>query len=126
MVTARECVLKLKVDMVAIDALKLEVDAQTLKFSIAGAKKLKIPYENIRIESEDVLKIVIPSSMSKQDKGDSDEMFTILQMWKRALPKVIIKVNDMGAEGRWPVILLLTRTFSPDFPGYSNRESCCD
>ncbi len=90
--------LKLKVDMVAIDALKLEVDAQTLKYSIAGAKKLKIPFENIRIESEDVLKVVIPASMGKQDKGESDEMFTILQTWKRALPKVIIKVNNQRRE----------------------------
>ncbi|KAI8915420.1 hypothetical protein DFJ77DRAFT_368436 [Powellomyces hirtus] len=97
-----ECALRIQLDYDAIKKLQLEVDSNTIRWSIA-VSKLKIPQENIRIEAPDVIRIVLDS------KGSLAGAHQALQALKRALPKVIVKglptvaravINDVEAEKR--------------------------
>ncbi|KAJ3018797.1 hypothetical protein HKX48_002614 [Thoreauomyces humboldtii] len=80
----QECALRIQLDYETIKKLQLEVDSSTIRWSIATSK-LKLPQENIRIESHDCIRIVLDG------KGGSAAAHQAMQALKRALPKVIVK-----------------------------------
>jgi len=82
--TPDACYLLIKIDINRIKLLKLEVDTQTIKYSLCIAPKLKIKPQHVSIHSKSILTI------HPQETGKSS-MYYVMQMLKGALPSVLIK-----------------------------------
>lgn len=82
-VSPKGCYLKLKLDMKAIEAIKLEIHVNQIKEAIVRTKKLKLKEKNIFIESNTKLRIE-PYDTSREN------MYFTLQVIKRKLADVIV------------------------------------
>ncbi|KAJ3391532.1 hypothetical protein HDU92_008981 [Lobulomyces angularis] len=90
-VTGKECLIKIKLDVKAINELKLEISLDTIKYSILTCKKikkLKILPELVMFDGNDGLKISVEPA---KNSIASESPFYIMQALKSHLPKVIIK-----------------------------------
>ena len=82
--TPEGCYLSIKLDLAAINALKLEVDIASIAESILKTPKLKVKKENLSISGREKIKIA-PYETGR------DKMYFFMQQLKAKLPHVIIK-----------------------------------
>ena len=82
--TPEGCYLSIKLDLKAINALKLEVDIASIADSILKTPKLKVKKENLSISGREKIKIA-PYETGR------DKMYFVMQQLKAKLPHVIIK-----------------------------------
>lgn len=87
-ITSRGCLIKVKLDVDAIQRMQLEINLDTIRASISKAKKLKIPYDQIGFEGEDIIKVGVRPLKNQAE----EDVFIRLQDIKRKLPLVSIKV----------------------------------
>jgi DNA-directed RNA polymerase III subunit RPC1 len=81
--TPKECYLSVKLDMAAIENLRLELNAEKVKQAIITNGKLKLKDEHIKVVKNDKLKI-------KSAETDREKLYFSMQELKNKLPKVII------------------------------------
>lgn len=82
--TPRGCYLSIKLDLDAVEALKLELNVETVKKAILLTPKIKVKEKNIAIISNKKLHIE-PFDTSR------DRMYFALSTLKNMLPHVIVK-----------------------------------
>jgi len=78
------CYLLIKIDLNRIKLLKLEVDAESIKFAICMAPKLKIKPQHVSVHSKNVLTI-------RPQETANSSMYYVMQSLKGSLPSVLIK-----------------------------------
>lgn len=82
--TPQGCYLSIKLDLKAIQALKLEVDIYSIRAAILKSKNIKLKEKHVTIVHENKLHIE-PYDESR------DKMYFVMQQLKTKLPQVIIK-----------------------------------
>eukprot|EP00899_Mesostigma_viride_P025365 jgi/Mesvir1/6012/Mv00758-RA.2 len=102
----REANLTVKLDIAAIEALQLDINAHTVRESILAHTKLKLKDKHIRVLNYDTL-VILPHETAR------DKLFFSLQALRNSLPKVIVKgistveravINDLG-KGKYNLLV---------------------
>ncbi|KAJ3055717.1 hypothetical protein HK097_009602 [Rhizophlyctis rosea] len=104
----QECCLRFKLDIDLIRRLHLEVDLESIRWSIIANKKLKLTDAMVRTDGDEGIRVIMGTA------GDSAAMFHQLQGLKRSLPKCVLKgiptvnravINDKEKESRLELLV---------------------
>lgn len=83
-VSPSRCYIQVRIDMEAVSALQLEVTCDSICEAVIKAPKLKIHRNAVRRITDSTFRVDVFSDTH-------DKAFYILQLYKRALPNVVIK-----------------------------------
>ncbi|KAJ3236806.1 hypothetical protein HDU81_010375 [Chytriomyces hyalinus] len=79
--------LRIKINVDTINKMQLETSLEAVAMAIVKTSKLKLSESQIQLDRPDAIIIKVEDG----GKGDTSEMFQILQAIKRAVPKVVVK-----------------------------------
>jgi DNA-directed RNA polymerase III subunit RPC1 len=113
---AGSCYLSLQLDMNAIAALQLEIDAAAVEAAICRAPKLKIAPQCVRVQPPDRLQIHLGTARRTGANAATEEEspYYRLQTLKRLLPMVVVKgyptvnravINDLGSGNQFNLLV---------------------
>ncbi|KAI8613763.1 hypothetical protein BC830DRAFT_1130691 [Chytriomyces sp. MP71] len=86
-ISPSDCGLRIKINSDIVAKMQLEITLESIAVSITKAAKLKISESDLQLERPDAIIIKVNDT----GKGDTSEMFQILQALKRAVPKIVVK-----------------------------------
>ncbi|KAJ3073268.1 hypothetical protein HDU98_001886 [Podochytrium sp. JEL0797] len=114
-VSPSDCCLRIKIDMEAIGKMQLEITLETIAIAIVKTSKLKLTESHIHIDRPDAVIVKVSDS----GKSDTSEMFQMLQAFKRALPKIVVK--GLSTVNR-AVVVPVNKEYQVHVEGYGLRE----